>query len=198
MHACGEPGACRVVRSAFTRRWRAGGYWRLAVVAVVAAPADVSGSRHAVLPVGVPVCADTRTPHTACARVPMYGVRDAHGVGDGARSSEREMTAETQPGALTHGSRFLGVCAKDCSRGMHAGDHGNACYQDPSFMLIPKKAPCRVHGRVGPPPRRGFPARRAAGAPSLSLQHHRNIMNQYGQIWSRAAKRRCGTGAACC
>jgi hypothetical protein len=90
----------------------------LAVVAVVAAPADVSGSRHAVLPVGVPVCADTRTPHTdsphglptrdtasaswsAC--VLKCGVRDAHGVG--ARSSEREMTAETRPGALTHGSR---------------------------------------------------------------------------------------------
>lgn len=42
MRACGEPGACRVVRSAFTRRWRAGGYWRWAVVTVVGAPADVS------------------------------------------------------------------------------------------------------------------------------------------------------------
>jgi len=35
---------------------------------------SVSGSRHAVLPVGVPVCADTRTPHTgsphATRRVP--------------------------------------------------------------------------------------------------------------------------------
>jgi hypothetical protein len=75
---------------------------------------SVSGSRHAVLPVGVPVCADTRTPHTdsphglptrdtASACVLICGVRDAHGVG--ARSSEREMTAETRPGALTHGSR---------------------------------------------------------------------------------------------
>ena len=59
----------------------------MAVVAVVAAPADVSqwvSARGAV--VGVPVCADTRTPHTACACVPMYGVRDAHG--DGARRAE--------------------------------------------------------------------------------------------------------------
>lgn len=56
----------------------------------------------------------TRTPHTgsphglptrdtASACVLICGVRDAHGVG--ARSSEREMTAETRPGALTHGSR---------------------------------------------------------------------------------------------
>ena len=43
------------------------------------------------------------TRDTASACVLICGVRDAHGVG--ARSSEREMTAETRPGALTHGSR---------------------------------------------------------------------------------------------
>jgi hypothetical protein len=113
MHACGEPGACRVVRSAFTRRWRAGGYWRLAVMAVVVVHQSVGlGTRccrsacPCVQTHGLP----TRdSPHglptrdTASACVLICGVRDAHGVG--ARSSEREMTAETRPGALTHGSR---------------------------------------------------------------------------------------------
>ncbi len=87
----------------------------MAVMAVVAVHQSVGlGTRCCRSAWGVPVCADTRTPHTdsphglptrdtASACVLICGVRDAHGVG--AWSSEREMTAETRPWALTHGSR---------------------------------------------------------------------------------------------
>ena len=90
MHACMHAGSRARAASSDPRSrgvgglggiggWRWWRWWRLRRT-------SVGGSRHAVLPVGVPVCADTRTPHTACACVPMYGVRDAHG--DGARRAE--------------------------------------------------------------------------------------------------------------
>ena len=108
MHACGEPGA---TASSDPRSRGVGGqgeiggwrWWRFRQT-------SVSGSRRAVLPVGEPVFADTRTPNTACARVPMCGVRDAHG--DGARSSERETTAETRPGAYARLAGLFGYALR--------------------------------------------------------------------------------------
>ena len=102
MRACGESGACRVVRSAFTRRWRAGGYWRWAVVAVVVAPADVSQWVSARGTAGrrARVCRHTDSTHGVCPRAHVWSARRTR-----RRSSERDMTAEIRPGALTHGSR---------------------------------------------------------------------------------------------
>ena len=108
MHAGGEPGA---TASSDPRSRGVGGqgeiggwrWWRFRQT-------SVSGSRRAVLPVGEPVFADTRTPNTACARVPMCGVRDAHG--DGARSSERETTAETRPGAYARLAGLFGYALR--------------------------------------------------------------------------------------
>ena len=124
MRACGEPCTCRVVRSAFTRRWRAGGDWRLAVVAV---PADVSQWVSARGAAGrrARVCRHTDSKHGVCPRAHVWGARRTRrrsselGAGDDSRDTV---------GRLRTTRGFIRVCAKNHSRGMHAGSRSNRAF----------------------------------------------------------------------
>lgn len=170
MHACGEPGACRVVRSAFTRRWWAGGYWRLAVVAVVAAPADVSQWVSARGAAGrrARVCRHTDSTHGVCPRAHVWSARRTRSRRRSSKLGAGDDSRETARGAYARLAVFwvfaLRIAHAACTR-----DHGNACYQDPSFMYSAILKPQCGQGAMAPaaPP--------AARAPPAPLQFHNNI-----------------------